>query len=218
MKQVRYSCFETNSSSMHSLIIKKQDNYLTTDELEEELGILRLGRDKWANEENSNKIDLWIHSHDDITFGRTPFKVLTSVKEKLKYYIASECNSKEDIIKVENTLKEIFSNIEEITFASNWFKDWGNGDYDQYGYAQNYGGFKKALIENNIDLKELITNSKYLVIVDGDEYQEFESMKDSGLINFKDIYKIYTWPDGCCDIYEYDSNGNEISHLEPDLD
>ena len=29
MKQVRYGCFETNSSSMHSLIIMNRDEYYT---------------------------------------------------------------------------------------------------------------------------------------------------------------------------------------------
>lgn len=216
MKQIRQGCFETNSSSMHSLIIKKNDDYLTMDEMEQGMHIYRMGRDYWANKHNSDKIDLDIYNiEEDLYYNRYPFTILSDVRDKLKYYIASECHTKEDILNVEKTLREMFGNIKEIEFSSD--THWGNGDYCQYGYAQNYGGFSEALKENNIDLKEFLTNNKYVVIVDGDEYQEFEKMKETGLIDFRNIYKIYTWPDSACDIYEYDSEGNEISHLEPKL-
>ena len=213
MKQIRHSCFETNSSSMHSLIIKKENSYPPIEELEDIMSIYRVGREEWINENNSNKIDLHIYRiNDDIYYGRHPFTVLSDIKDKLKYYVASECKTKEDIKNVEKVLHEIFDNIKEIKFASSMNKDWGNGDYDQYGYAQNYGYFTKALEENDITLKEFLINDKYVVIVDGDEYQEFEKMKDSGIIDFKKIDKIYTWPDGGWEYTKYDNNGNEVEH------
>lgn len=190
MKQIRQGCFETNSSSAHCLIIKKDDDYETTEELEKDLFIYRLGRDEWVREDIVDKIDLHIWDKDNnLHYGRSPFEVLSSAYDKLKYYIASECKTEEDIKNVENTLKSMFDNIKEVKFCDD--EDWGNGDFDQYGYAQNYGNFKVALEKYNIDLKEFLTNRKYIVIVDGDEYAEFYKMQKSGLINSDNIEEIF---------------------------
>ena len=213
MKQIRQGCFETNSSSMHSLIIKKKDDYPDIGELEDSMGIYRIGKESWINENNSDRINLHIYKiNEDIYYGRYPFTVLSDIRDKLKYYIASECKTKEDIENVETILHEIFDNIKEIKFSSSNNKDWGNGDYDQYGYAQNYGYFTKALAENNITLKEFLTNNRYVIIVDGDEYQEFEKMKESGLIDFTAIDTIYTWPDGGWEYTKYDDYGNVMEN------
>lgn len=211
MRQIREGCFETNSSSMHSLVIKKKDDYPDIEELEENMNIFRLGRDKWANEKNADKIDLSIYGNGDITYGRSPFKVISSFKNKLKYYIASECNSKEDIEEVKNVLMSIFDNIKYVEFSNkHWNKDWGNGDYDQFGYAQNYGYFGKVLKDKNISLKEFLTNNKYVVVVDGDEYQELVKLLDSKLINTKEIQEMFTWPDGGWEHTIFDDNGDVV--------
>lgn len=209
MKQIRRGCFETNSSSMHSLIIKKNDDYPEIEELEDNVDIMRIGDGSWVNENNANKINLHIYNND-IHYERTPFRVLNTFKNKLKYYIASECDSKEDIDNVRDTLMSIFNNIKTVDFTSSFNKDWGNGDYDQYGYAQNYGYFGKTLKDKNISLKEFLTNNKYIVIVDGDEYQLLRSMFDSGLINTREIQEIFTWPDGGWSHTVYDDAGNII--------
>lgn len=212
MIQIRNGCFETNSSSMHSLIIKKKDEYPTVKELEENIGILRMGRDEWATKDNCDTIDLHIYNNQDICYGRAPFQVLSTFENKLKYYIASECDSKEDIENVKSVLMSIFDNIKNIKFTARYNKDWGNGDYSQYGYAQNYGGFYKALKDKDISLKEFLTNNKYVIIVDGDEYQELTSLFDIGLINTKEIEEIFTWPDGGYEYDKYDDNGDVIEH------
>jgi len=190
MRQVRQGCFETNSSSAHCLIIKKDNDYETVEELEEDMFIHRIGRDEWTTEKNANRINLCIWDKDeDLRFERFPFQVLTSSRDKLRYYIASECKTEEDIRKVEDTLRNMFDDIQEIKFCDD--ENWGDGDYDQYGYAQNYGSFKTALKQYNIDLKEFLTNRKYVVIVDGDEYNEFYKMQKSGLINSDNIEEIF---------------------------
>lgn len=209
MRQIRQGCFETNSSSMHSLIIKKKDNYPDIGELEDSMGIYRIGKESWINENNSDRINLHIYKiNEDIYYGRYPFTVLSDIRDKLKYYIASECKTKEDIENVETILHEIFDNIKEIKFSSSNNKDWGNGDYDQYGYAQNYGYFGETLKKKNISLKEFLTNNKYVVVVDGDEYQELVKLLDSELINTKEIQEMFTWPDGGWEHTIYDDEGN----------
>ena len=200
MISIRRGVFETNSSSMHSLVIKKHDDYPAIDVLEDEIGIYRIGRDTWADENNSNRINLDIHNNlEDLHFERYPFQVLSTFDDKLRYYIASECHTSEDIESVKNILADIFPDIKEVKFETRFNKDWGNGDYDQYGYAQNYGYFTTALKEKGITLKEFLTNRKYVIVVDGDEYQEFTKLLDANLVNTKTIAEIYTWPDGTCE-------------------
>ena len=127
MRQIRQGCFETNSSSAHCLIIKKDDDYETVEELEKDMLIDRIGRDKWTTEEYANKIDLCVwNKNDDLRFERFPFQVLTSSRDKLRYYIASECETEEDIRKVEDTLRNMFDNIQEIKLCED--DNWGNGD------------------------------------------------------------------------------------------
>ena len=74
-RQIRRSCFETNSSSMHSLVIKKEDEYVD------------------PKKESEN-----IYIHDgalsmiwNLYFDRVPFEILTSFYDKLRYAIASLC-------------------------------------------------------------------------------------------------------------------------------
>ena len=50
------------------------------------------------------------------------------------------------------------------------------------------GGF---LEKENISLEEYLTNKKYVVIQDGDEYGYFGDMKRSGLINLDAIDHEY---------------------------
>ena len=76
MIQIRSNCFETNSSSSHSLIITKGDaGHYTPKEAYDEL--------YWMNDDGT-----WSPSSDDMYFGRSPFKVLSSFKDKLCYAYA----------------------------------------------------------------------------------------------------------------------------------
>ena len=52
--------------------------------------------------------------------------------------------------------------------------------------GNNLSGFLK---ENNISLEEFITNKKYIIIQDGDEYCYYNDMKKYGLVNEDKIDK-----------------------------
>ena len=88
--QIRKSCFETNSSSMHSLIItkKNENKKMTQEEIRNEFYL----NEEWHKERHKNdekeivKIDPW-----DNDFGRSPFTVLTSFEDKLAYAVAEYC-------------------------------------------------------------------------------------------------------------------------------
>lgn len=108
--QIRKSCFETNSSSMHSLIItKKNENIrMTQEEIRDEFYL----NEDWYKERHINdekeivKIDPWENE-----FGRSPFTILTSFEDKLAYAVAEYCGDNyrmKSYIEAENIFDEIF--------------------------------------------------------------------------------------------------------------
>lgn len=103
--QVRKGCWETNSSSMHSLVMtKKNENVrMTKQEIRDEF---YLDAD-W----NKNKPNILILDSYDSNFGRSPFNVLTSFRDKLSYAIASICGNNYTIksyIMADEKFNEIF--------------------------------------------------------------------------------------------------------------
>ena len=108
--QVRKGCFETNSSSAHSLIITKKNSNvrMTQEEIRHEFYL----NEDWYKERHKNneeeivKIDPW-----DNEFGRSPFNVLVTFIDKLAYAIAEYCGNNysiESYIKGEKTFDEMF--------------------------------------------------------------------------------------------------------------
>lgn len=88
--QIRKGCFETNSSSMHSLVMTKKNSNvrMTREEIRHEFYL----DEDWYREHHKNdkkeviKIDPW-----DNEFGRSPFNVLVTFRDKLAYAIAEYC-------------------------------------------------------------------------------------------------------------------------------
>jgi len=82
--QIRTGMFETNSSSMHSLLIMKKRQTMTQKEIRNEYYL----DEDWCKERgNTLRLD-WTHEE----FGRG-FDVLTSFRDKLSYALASVCGS-----------------------------------------------------------------------------------------------------------------------------
>lgn len=224
-RQIRRGCFETNSSSMHSLVVTKEDRHFTKKECEDSVWI-RNG-------------EIQMTYSDDLEFERYPFNVLATFEDKLRYAIASFCGSYTD----KKTADEIFENeflpiikeiIPEVTGVkfgkgdrlvyldedenevqiAGWDNETGDAYYikdgekkiaesywaedgNNYGNVdhQSVGLLKGFLKEEGISLKEFLTNKRYVVIIDGDEYDTFGKLKESGLINLGEIEKEYP-PDG----------------------
>lgn len=184
MRQIRNSVFETNSSSMHSLVVKKNSEYYTYEEIND---CMWLHNGVW---------DIW--NDDNITFGRSPFECLNTFEAKVRYAIASLCgwyrNAEEKFKEIEQLVTEIFPECYEIKLPKVWYYD--DEDEDKDEKRVSYGGVDEDILtpflENTgITLKEFLTNKKYVVIVDGDEYCIWNSLKDSGLVNTDEIEKEY---------------------------
>ena len=74
-RQIRRGCWETNSSSQHSLVVMKNDDHYTTQEI---------SKDFYLHEDG-----VWDAWSADLDFGRTPFRVLGTFKTKWLYACAS---------------------------------------------------------------------------------------------------------------------------------
>ena len=210
-RTIRNGCFETNSSSMHSIVITKEKG---------ENGFLH---SDW-------KPDKYTVYDNNIQFGRSPFEVLNTVYDKARYAIASAGNDEKKVNSIVELVKEI-SDVrkekEELFSDDNgniyhWYKVKWIPDKEEEGMEypvlitekdlpieqqtplkfkeiwkypgyidhQSWGLLDRFLAKEGIDLKEFLLNKKYIVIIDGDEYCTFESLVNSGLINKENIDHI----------------------------
>lgn len=108
--QVRKGCFESNSSSMHSLVVTKKNSNIrmTQEEIRDEFYL----NEDWYKDRHKNdekeivKIDPW-----DNEFGRSPFDVLVTFTDKLAYAVAEYCGNNYSIksyLESEKTFDEMF--------------------------------------------------------------------------------------------------------------
>lgn len=177
MIKIRNSVFETNSSSMHSLVIKKNGTMITADKAKE---------DFYAHD---GVLEIW--NDDAVYFDRYPFEILTKPLRKFEYLVASFAKNE----KVRNEIIELYKaelGLKDIIFPSVY-----SDEYEpNYGCVdhQSIGLVTKYLEKNKISFKDFIFNDKYVIIIDGDEYGAWENAKESGIINLEEIeVEINPW-------------------------
>lgn len=187
MKRViRRGVFETNSSSMHSIVVVRDDLRIADEEY----------FDAWVMRDGRLCIS-------ELDFGRSPFEVLNTAKDKFRYVIASKLGNASYSHVNNDTPDEYMKGlIDELTqIATRIFigctalslPDYGYVDHDSCYLLENF------LKREKITLEEFVCNPKYIVIIDGDEYCILNSMKKSGLIDTDAIEKEY-----CENDYAYD--------------
>lgn len=177
MKQIRRNVFETNSSSSHSLVITTDNEHYTRKEINDEFYLTKLNS-------LEGKVRLWESS---LEFYRSPFDMLTTFKGKLRYAIASSNGNLVD--ECREICKKYIDGFTDFEFdTKDYVWDSEVKDYVQAKVpVPNYGGTDDYQIEGwlkkyNVSLEEFLTNKRYIVVVDGDEYNCWPNIKDSGLI------------------------------------
>lgn len=177
MKQIRRNVFETNSSSSHSLVITTDNEHYTRKEINKNFymtdGIVRL----WES---------------SLEFYRSPFDMLVTFKDKLRYAIASSdgnlvdqcrelcCKCVDGFVDFEFDTKDYVwdSEVKDYVVAKVPVPNYGStDDYQIEGWLKKY----------NVSLEEFLTNKRYIVVVDGDEYNCWSHIKDSGLVDTSKI-------------------------------
>ena len=246
-RTIRYNTFETNSSSQHSICVTKRDVHVDPEEFD-----YRSEKYPYSDE----CLWLWdgkleVRDVDD-GYGRWPFQMLTTFKDKLQYAICEFLGYKyvddddyDDILEEFNNIcREVVPGFEGLKFHTHDVDIYldENGDpiprrklkyegWDEenkreiYSYKDADGNKKSAIFDEEnyyevpaigtidhqsaglltnflkdkgISLKEFLTNKKYVVIVDGDEYCTFQRLQRSGLINLDFI------------VEEYDKSGEDV--------
>lgn len=169
-RQIRRRIFESNSSSMHAIVVMKDNLIETQKEIMNDMRIYEDGVLKYDNHE--------------LEFGRSPFECLCTFESKVRYAFASFSYDKEKRIEIEEIIKKNVPKCKEIKFPTMQYYTYGeNGTF--YGYVdENVLG--KFLISEGITLEDFIVNKRYIAMVDGDEYCIHDDLKRSGLIN-KDL-------------------------------
>lgn len=162
MIQFRSGVFETNSSSSHSIVVTKD---------EQPIGMID---PEWRL--NDGELDLWYT--DDLEFGRSPFDILVDWYGRLRYAIASVGEIYMDEIVA--ACKRHLKGFHHIKLPKDRYDD---GDY--YGYVdhQSIGLLRHTLRVHNITLDDFIFNDKYIVIIDGDEYNVFRRLQETVLFD-----------------------------------
>jgi len=272
--QIRTGMFETNSSSMHSLLIMKKRQTMTQKEIRDEYYL----DEDWRKERgNTLRLD-WTNEE----FGRG-FDVLTSFRDKLSYALASVCGScysLESYIRGGDTFYKVFEpllkrliGVDEVepymesrnfhvysdsvtddleqdytTYEGVPYDDlirnenWNKEGHEDEGYYkeicksgrkqeeiwlevpefgsvdhQSAGLLQKFLDKYDITLEDYLIRKDIVVIVDGDEYDIFGTMLETGIVD-KNAIQIKYPKDGSYDweLYkekhpeEFDENGEWI--------
>lgn len=166
---IRQETFETNSSSMHSLVITKNSDVVTPKMFEEDYYIPKDGT-------------LSIFSREELYFDRAPFRILSTPLEKLEYLIAQ--STKEERNTLIETFKKIYPKVKEIEFPRYYSEEgvfYGEVDHQSKGFVKDF------LEKHDISIEQFLKEKKYNIIIDGDEYCEWEKVKKSGLIDLDNI-------------------------------
>lgn len=130
-------------------------------------------------------MEFW--NDEDLEFGRYPFDVLADWYGRLRYAIASY--DVEHIDEIKAICKKHINSFEDFKFKMRQYSD--DEEEPEYGYVdhQSMGLLQHFLKKNNIELEDFIFNDKFIVIIDGDEYQIFNRMMETELINENFIEK-----------------------------
>ena len=179
MIKLRRNVFETNSSSSHSISIRKEGKYITAEELDKMFS--------WRVRDDG-KLLIW---GSDLEFGRSPFEVLANFYDKLRFAIASLGCNDEKREELETVMYELIPGLQTIDYPTQ--RDWNtNKKKTYYGYIdhQSLGLLQNFLESHNISIKEFLTNSRYVVWIDGDEYNVKEDLFDSGLCHKEDFVEV----------------------------
>src|SRR5574344_2039106 len=120
MINIRYSCFETNSSSMHSIaILSNRNGQYTKEEIFDEIS---------SDIHNGN----YVRDNNKLQYNREPKPPLYTFKDKLDYALA---NSNKDTIKyVLDVLQEFVPTINNIVIehCGRMYED------ECYGYVDEF--------------------------------------------------------------------------------
>lgn len=253
-KVIRRECFETNSSSQHSILITKNDVHVKPEEFTHDYDF---GSDDPYPDDYIYMYDgKWKLRDVSDGYGRYPFQLLTTFEDKFKYALCEFCGyyhgDENEFYDKYNELERIASEIvpglkkldiytrdvdiyldkdgNEIKYKDLEYGGWNSEkDTPEYYYIDTNGKHQKVVIDEEnylevpaigpidhqscglltnflkdkgITLEEFLTNKRYVICVDGDEYCTLDKYLRSGLLDKNFITEIY------------DTSGEDLEYQE----
>lgn len=180
--KIRQNVFETNSSSMHSICILKNPGILDYNE--------NIELDYY------NGVVSW-YFYENFYFGRHPFELLISPKDKIRYLFANmspgyhkegDPNFKETYDKILKAIQTKYPDCKGISIPTTYNDN--NEELFYCGMDEDSGAYVELIEKRKIPLEEFIFNPKYFVIIDGDEYCIFCNLIQIGAIDKNNIEEI----------------------------
>lgn len=180
MKQVRLNTFETNSSSSHSFVITDFEGRYSQEEI---MNHVYLSKD--------GKVIMW---ESRLEFGHSPFDFLNTFESKTRYAIASS-NGRlvPQIVEVWKKYVPGFSHFEFDEKYQVWDEEkqkYVETDDDnpvyEYGYTDD-SMIEAWLKKYNVSVEDFLTMKRYVVVCDGDEYNTWDKVRNSGLMDTSHI-------------------------------
>lgn len=140
--QIRKSCFESNSSSMHSLIITKKNSNvrMTQEEIRDEF---YLNEDWYKDHHKNDEKEIVEIDPFDNEFGRSPFTVLTTFRDKLSYAVAEYCGNNYSIksyLEADKTFEDVFEPLLNRLIGCDEVK-WDKTDYRHFEVYADGGDY-----------------------------------------------------------------------------
>lgn len=174
-RQIRRCVFETNSSSMHSLVVMKKASTYSKDEI---LDGFYLFDDKETGEDDC----VWEIRDCDLEFGRSPFRSLGNFHEKWLYACASLVREYKDDVynRLEQIALEYVPGLKkiQIPFTTEHIPNKDNKKFKDNDYYQEYGRTEDELTE-------------YLMQKEKDWNVEIEYWESNGYWEFERPYIGY---------------------------
>lgn len=174
-RQIRRCVFETNSSSMHSLVVMKKSNTYSKNEILD-------GFYLFDDEETGEKDCVWEIRDSDLEFGRSPFRSLGSFHDKWLYACASLVNEYKD--DVYDKLKRLALQhvpglkIIKMPLTTGYIADKNNAKFQNDDYYQEFGKTENELV-------------KYLKQKEKDWDIEIEYWESNGFWHFEKPFTGY---------------------------
>ncbi len=184
MIQIRREVFETNSSSSHSVSIRKQDDYYTEEEVREEL---------WRSAKYNNGLyRIWSYR---LEFG-WGFDVYDSFSDKLRYvlavYLCADNDSK--VAKIVYFAESFFEKDKHFNIVLEPWDDPNSlTEYERYSLIdhQSQKMLQDFFIAEDIDYEEFLMNRKYVLWIDDDNNCYVHKLKDAGILHMDDFERHY---------------------------